>query len=72
MLWDLTNQSIEDTIQASELSAGDPDAECTVVKRDPHEAKLISAGLEEDVAIVDLRKRPGSLGADMRFKAHTD
>ena len=42
-----------------------------MVKRDPHDQKLIAAGIEDSVRVIDLRKQAGKSG-DINFIAHID
>ena len=35
---------------------GSEDSDCQVVKRDPHDQKLIGVAIEDTIRIVDLRK----------------
>lgn len=70
--WDLEQQAVTLQLESSGLvTDGDDMAECMVVKRDPHDQKLIALGLEDKVNIVDLRKRATKSG-DMSFTAHID
>ena len=64
---------VEQEILSSTLVAdGSDDSDCMVVKRDPHDSKLIAMGLEDSVRILDLRSKQGSKSADMSFTAHID
>ena len=42
-----------------------------VVKRDPHDQKLLAMGIEEKVNVFDLRKRATKSG-DLSFTGHID
>ena len=42
-----------------------------MVKRDPHDQKLIGVGIEDSVCVVDLRKNASKSG-DIGFTAHID
>ena len=44
--------------------------ECTVMKRDPHESRMIAIGVDEQVGILDTRKEAKSV--DITFDAHSD
>ena len=50
------DQEIESSTLLSSNDADAEDSECLVVKRDPHDQKLIALGLEDSVRILDLRK----------------
>jgi len=73
-IWDLVSQTISNEILTSSLtpSSSNSDlAECTVVKRDPHDQKLIAIGIEDQVQILDLRVQAKKLG-QINFTAHID
>lgn len=73
-LWDLNQMILDQEIQTSSLMPNDIDAqdsECLVVKRDPHDQKLIALGLEDSVKVLDIRKQVNSRG-DLSFTAHID
>ena len=48
----------------------DEEKECTTMKRDPHDEKMIAIGVDEQICLLDMRKEAKS--ADVSFIAHYD
>ena len=67
-VWDLESKQIGAELTAEKL--GGEDQECTTIKRNPHDQKILAAGIDERVCLVDLRKPEKA--PDVAFTAHAD
>ena len=67
-VWDIETKQISSELTAEIL--GGANQECTTIKRNPHDQKVLAAGIDEKVCLSDIRKQ--TKGPDIAFTAHAD
>ena len=68
-MWDMETSQVSQQIKVAELMKNE-DQECSAMKRDPHDEKMIAFNADEHVFLVDVRKE--TKAADISFIAHYD
>ena len=68
-MWDLETGQVSTEVTASHLF-DDQEGECTTMKRDPHDSKMIAVGVDEQISLLDMRK--AGKNSDIAFAAHSD
>ena len=65
----METEQVTSEITASHLF-DDGGRECTAMKRDPHDIKMLAVGVDEQVSLLDMRK--AAKNSDISFIAHSD
>ena len=65
----METEQVTTEITASHLF-DDGERECTSMKRDPHDIKMLAVGVDEQVSLLDMRK--AAKNSDISFIAHSD